>query len=68
MAGPSRAEIKKEVNVILETADLTTLCERNIRELLTGKFGDVVQTDAYKKMIAVTSRPCPVLTHQEPAL
>ncbi|KAK9909758.1 hypothetical protein WJX75_007053 [Coccomyxa subellipsoidea] len=51
MAGPAEADIRREVKIILEEADLSTVSERNIRELLSSKFGDAVETDAYKKLI-----------------
>jgi hypothetical protein len=53
MAGPAEADIRREVKIILEEADLSTVSERNIRELLSSKFGDAVETDAYKKLITV---------------
>lgn len=55
MSGLSETEVKQEVKTILEGADLSTLSERKIRELLAEKFGDAVYTNPTKLLIAVST-------------
>jgi len=55
MSGLSETEVKQEVKAILEGADLSTLSERKIRELLADKFGDAVHTNPMKLLIAVST-------------
>ena len=47
-------EIKTEVKSILQGADLSALSERNVREILSEKFGDVVQNEHVKKLVTVS--------------
>ncbi|CAL8467636.1 g7174 [Coccomyxa elongata] len=47
----SEEEIKSEVQSILQGADLSALSERNVREILSEKFGDAVRTEHVKKLI-----------------
>lgn len=46
-------EIRSEVKTILQGADLSALSERNVREILSEKFGDAVQNEHVKKVITV---------------
>ncbi|BDA42711.1 probable RNA polymerase II transcriptional coactivator KIWI [Coccomyxa sp. Obi] len=47
----SEEEIKSAVKSILQGADLSALSERNVREILSEKFGDAVRTKDVKNLI-----------------
>ncbi len=58
----SDEEIKSEVQSILQRADLSALSERNVREILSEKFGDAVRTEHVKKLITVRLFLCCIST------
>ncbi len=49
----SMPEILEELKAILAAADLETLTERNVRDLLVDKFGAVANYSEIKALISV---------------